>query len=68
MSTQIKRIETHRLADGGLAIINKLGHSYSFTRTYDSFDQAPDVNLSLNKNTAYKMLADTLKNDVMEAE
>ena len=68
MSTRIKEIESHRLSDGGLAIINKLGHSYSFARTYDSFEQAPDVSLNLDKNTAYQMLADTLKNDVMELD
>ena len=68
MSISIKYLERHRLSDGGLAIVNKLGRSYSFTRTYDSFGRPPDVSLGLKKAVAYKMLGDTLKNDVLEVE
>lgn len=68
MSNRIVEIERYRLSDGGLAIINRLGRSYSFIRTYDSFEQPPDVTQDLNKETAYKMLADTLQNDVCEVE
>ena len=64
----IKLLERHRLSDGGMAIINKLGRSYSFTRTYDSFVCPPEVSLGLKKAAAYKMLEETLKNDVLEVE
>jgi hypothetical protein len=68
MSISVKYLERHRLSDGGLAIVNKLGRSYSFTRTYNSFTRPPDVSLGLKKKVAYQMLADTLKNDVLEVE
>lgn len=65
---KIVELERHRLSDGGLAIVSKLGRSYTFTRTYPSFEQPPDVNMGLNKSLAYKMLEEALKNDVLEVD
>lgn len=64
----IQYIENFRLTDGGMALINKLGRMYSFTRTYNSFDLAPDMVNGLNKQAAYKLLSDTLRNDVLDID
>jgi hypothetical protein len=64
--SHILNLEKHHLSDGGLAIVNRLGRSYSFIRTYDSFDRPPDLNQDLTKKEAYKMLENTLKQDVLE--
>ena len=63
-----KNLERHRLSDGGLAIVNKLGRTYSFTRTYNSLTIPPDVTLGVKKAVAYKLLEETLKRDVLETE
>jgi hypothetical protein len=63
-----KNLERHRLSDGGLAIVNKLGRTYSFTRTYNSLTIPPDVTLGVKKTEAYKLLEETLKRDVLETE
>ncbi len=64
----VDRIEVHPLSDGGLATISKFGRKYTFTRTYDSFEQPPDVHMGLTKAKAYEMLEEALKNDVLEVE
>ena len=64
--SRIVNLERHRLSDGGMAIVNRLGRTYSFTRTYDSFDRPPDVTQGITKNDAYNMLKNTLKQDVLE--
>ena len=64
--SNIVTLEKHRLSDGGLALVNRLGRSYSFTRTYDSLDRPPDITQSLTKKEAYEMLENTLKKDVLE--
>jgi hypothetical protein len=66
--SKLQTIENHRLSDGGLALVRKLGRKYSFTRTFPSDDEAPEVTQDLNKATAYFMLEQTLKNDVLEAD
>ena len=68
MAARIEQLECHRLSDGGLAIINRLGHSYSFARTYDSLEQSPDVSLNLKHQQAYALLEDTLRRDVCEID
>jgi len=64
--SHILNLEKHHLSDGGLAIVNQLGHSYSFTRTYDSFELPPDVILGITKKEAYEKLEAVLKSDVLE--
>ena len=66
--TRIKELERHLLSDGGRAIVNRLGRSYSFSRTFDSFDQPPDLTLNLTREQAYTLLSDTLQSDVCEAD
>jgi hypothetical protein len=68
MSARIKQLERIRLSDGGLAIVDRLGKTYSFTRTYDSLEQAPDVTPNLTHKQAYTQLADMLRRDVLELD
>lgn len=68
MSARIKQLECHLLSDGGFAIVNRLGLTYSFARTYQSLEQAPDVTLNLSHDEAYTQLADTLRRDVLELD
>jgi len=68
MITRIKTIEQHRLSDGGMAIINRLGHSYSFTRTYNSLTRPPDLTQSITRQQAWQLLGDTIRNDVLEVD
>ena len=64
----IQRLEENRLSDGGLAFISKLGNSYSVTRTFNSFTEAPEMFNCENKNQAYNKLADILRASVLEIE
>ena len=68
MSSRIVELENFPLSDGGHAIVRRLGRKYSFTRTYDSFEQPPDDTLDLNKDGAYALLLEAIKNDVMEVD
>ena len=64
--SRIVNLERHRLSDGGLAIVNRLGCTHSFTRTYNSLERPPDVTQGMTKFEAYTMLENTLKEDVLE--
>ena len=64
--SRIVNLERHRLSDGGMAIVNRLGRTYSFTRTYNSLERPPDVTQGMTKFEAYTMLENTLKEDVLE--
>ena len=66
--SSIVELENHPLSDGGHAIVSRLGRSYSFYRTYNSFERPPDVTLELTKDKAYEMLEEALRNDVLEVE
>jgi len=66
--TRIMTVEKELLSDGGWGIINRLGRSWSFTRTYPSDDQLPDCHIDIGKAKAYEMLAECLQNDVLEVE
>jgi len=61
-------LEYHSLSDGGAAILSKFGRTYAFTRVQAEMHAAPDVYLNLKKDEAYKLLADTLKADVLELD
>ena len=60
-------MERHQLSDGGLAIVKRLGHTYSFTRTYLSH-QAPDCVFRISKAKAYRLMEDALQRDVLELD
>ena len=66
--TRIVQLDRHRLADGGLAIVTRLGLTYNFTRTYNSCQQAPECVLNITKAAAYRLLGDALKRDVLELD
>ncbi len=65
-TTNIVELERHRLADGGQAIVTRLGLTYNFSRTYPSCEQAPACALNITKAEAYRLLEDALKCDVLE--
>ena len=66
--SRIVELENFPLSDGGHAIVRRLGRRYSFTRTYNSLETPPDLTQDLDKNGAYSMLLDAIKNDVMEVD
>lgn len=66
--TQIVEMERHRLADGGLARITRLGRTYNFMRSYPTAQQAPDCAVSITRAEAYRLLEDTLRRDVLELD
>ena len=66
--TRIVQLDRHRLADGGLAIVTRLGLTYNFTRTYNSCEQAPECVLNITEAEAYRLLEDALKRDVLELD
>jgi hypothetical protein len=51
-----------------MAIINRLGRSYSFTCTYNSLTRPPDVTQSITRQQAWKLLGDTIRNDVLNVD
>jgi hypothetical protein len=61
---QYQVIEKHILSDG-VARVTRLGHSYSFDRLYTE-DQSPDTVTALTEEEAYRLLADSIQNDVLE--
>ena len=65
---QIVRLERHRLSDGGLAIVTRLGLTYNFTRTYNSCGESPDCVINITKAEAYRLLGDALRRDVLELD
>jgi hypothetical protein len=67
--SRIKELERHRLSNGGLAIVNRLGWSYSFVHIIpgDMFTPPEDYH-GLTKDQAYTMLEECLKNDVLEVD
>jgi hypothetical protein len=67
MAPRIVELENHLLSDGGRAVVYRLGRTYSFSRTYDSDEQGPDVTTGLTRDRAFTLLADTLQADVCEA-
>ena len=68
MSSRIVELEDYPLSDGGHAIVRRLGHRYSFTRTYDSLERPPELTQDLNKDGAYSMLLEAIRNDVLEVD
>ena len=66
--TRIVELERHRLSDGGLVRVTRLGRTYNYTRTYNSLEQAPDCVLNIRKAEAYRLLEDALKRDVLELD
>jgi hypothetical protein len=68
-AARIQRITTHRLASGGQAFITKLGREYQFSIYYShASGRNDDLRFRLSKAEAYELLADAIKNDVMEVE
>ena len=67
MAVSRQRLEEHRLADGGLAVLTRFGHKYAVTRTHLSYDQSPDTWSGLNKSLALECLATILRDDALEA-
>jgi len=67
MATNIKVLEEHRLSDGGRARVSIYKRKYSYSRLYTD-ETPPEVVYPISKSEAYKMLADTLKADVLETE
>jgi hypothetical protein len=78
-AARIQRIATHRLANGGQAFITKLGvgwdhlgwegREYQFSIYYNpDTGRNDDLRFRLSKAEAYELLADAIKNDVMEVE
>ena len=61
-------LERHRLSDGGLARITRLGRTYNFMRSYGTLEQAPDCSINIKKAEAYRLLEDALKRDVLELD
>ena len=60
-------IESHRLSNGDLVRVKRHGRKYWFERLF-YVDQAPDVTYDLCKADAMNMLADAIKNDVLEVD
>lgn len=67
MTSRIQTIESHRLSDGSLAEITRLGRTYNFNR-YSGPIEIPECEIAITKDKAYQMLADTLKNDALELD
>ncbi len=63
--TTIVELETHRLSDGGMVRVTRLGREYGFMRSYPDMT-APDCTWGLRKSEALKMCADTIRDDVLE--
>jgi hypothetical protein len=61
----IQIIESHKLSTGDTARITKLGREYQFAILYQG-ETPPENTFRLNKEQAYKMLADELGNDNIE--
>ena len=59
-------MESHHMADGGIAEVAKLGRTYTFMRAYPS--GAPDCIYNLKKQAALAMLADAIKSDVCDID
>jgi hypothetical protein len=59
-------IEQHRLSDGGLAYIEKIGRRYMFGRTYPDMWQEPDAEHNLTLDEARSVLAIVLSNDARD--
>ena len=62
------RLEQTHLSNGDQITITRHGNTYGFMHGFDSFTQAPECHHGLNKAGAYKMYADTLRNDVLEID
>ncbi len=66
--TRIVTIERHPLADGGSVEITRLGRTYNFNRTYDSFERPPDCVIGITLDRARELLAEALRADVLEID
>ncbi len=60
------RLEERHLSNGDLITVTRYGNTYGFMHAFNPFDEAPECHHFLNKATAYKMFADTLRDDVLE--
>ncbi len=63
---KVVTVERYRLSDGGTAEITRLGRTYNFNRTYDSFERPPDCEIGITLNRARELLADAVRGDVLE--
>ena len=62
------RLEKEHLSNGDLISITRYGNTYGFMHGFNPFTEAPECHNGLNKTTAYKMYADTLRADVLELD
>ena len=63
---RVQEIESYPLSTGGRVRVTKLGREYQFNRLYSDGYTPPDVTMRLTKAQAMKMLADAIRDDVME--
>ena len=66
-TNRVKELERHELSDGGAVRITRLGWRYSYSRTFPD-DQPPEVILNLTREKAYELLANALRDDVLELD
>lgn len=61
-------IESHRLSDDTLAEVSRFGRTYSFMHTTNEWGVAPHTVINISKSEAMTLLADTLRDDVLELD
>lgn len=61
---RIVRVEGHRLSDGGIVEVIKLGRVYAFNQYGGA--EMPDCHIAIPKNVAMRLLADALARDNLE--
>ena len=62
------RLEQTHLSNGDYISITRHGNAYGFMHGFNSFIEAPESHIHLTKSEAYKMYADTLRDDVTEVK
>ncbi len=63
----IQTIDQHQLSDGSYARVTKLGRYYNFNHYGGELDM-PEVVSLISKPEAMRMLANTLRDDVLEID
>lgn len=62
---KISTVESHRLSDGTLVEISKVGRAYRYMHTSNDWLDAPELSGDLSKADAYAMLDAAMREDVL---
>lgn len=66
-TARIHELETHRLADGGIARVTRFGRKYGYSRSFPD-GSCPETVTGVTKAEAYRYLEEALRRDVLELD